>query len=478
MKTKNLFALSLILGVGAFISCSNDDKDTDNLKFTPLESLSATIEGQGSNTLRSKLVYEDNEYKTVFTAGNEVLLTDLSGNTATFANSEANVNVFTNAGGEVPSETDLYAGYPASAFSVTGSTITYQAPETQTYTADANGYIAEGTCPLMAKSSTGAFDFKNLDCLLKINVKTSSESETFNVTSIKLTTKSGALSGSFTADYNSGNPTLTAVEGSSSNAVSLNCGDGVEIDNEDKTFYIAVPAGTYDGLQVQVRLSNGYVYIDKARTEKTFTRSKFYTTSITVGATPTTGVQTCVDLGLPSGTLWATCNVGASSSTEYGDYFAWGETSPKDEFYPDNYKWSEDEECTTYTKYISDDAYGTVDNKTILESADDAATANWGYAFRMPTITEFKELIENCTWTWNVANNGYIVASKKDANSIFLPAAGNVDLDEYNDLNVYWSASLNKTNSACVLCFISTSISTDSFYRGSSGCSVRAVVDK
>ncbi len=154
-----------------------------------------------------------------------------------------------------------------------------------------------------------------------------------------------------------------------------------------------------------------------------------------------------VDLGLS--VKWATCNVGASSPEDYGDYFAWGETEPKTENEACNwstYKW-----CNgSLTKYNNSSSYGTVDNKKTLELADDAARANWGGAWRMPTDAEMTELREQCTWTWTTLNgvNGYKVTGT-NGNSIFLPAAG---YRVYSSLSYagsdggYWSSSLFADN--------------------------------
>ena len=155
-----------------------------------------------------------------------------------------------------------------------------------------------------------------------------------------------------------------------------------------------------------------------------------------------------VDLGLS--VKWATCNVGASKPEEYGDYFAWGETQPKDYYDWSTYKWCNGS-YNTQTKYCTDSYYGTVDNKTQLELSDDAARANWGGSWRMPTTEEQQELINNCTWTWTTQNgvNGYKVTSKKNGNSIFLPAAGCRNLSSldnagsYGLYGLYWSSSLD-----------------------------------
>ncbi len=127
-----------------------------------------------------------------------------------------------------------------------------------------------------------------------------------------------------------------------------------------------------------------------------------------------------VDLGLPSGLLWATCNVGATKPEEYGDYFAWGETEPKEDYSEVTYRWCNGS-STQLTKYCYDRLYGFVDNKRTLEPIDDAATANWGGVWRMPTQAEQVELGTECTWIWTTLNGveGCKVFGP-NGNSIFL----------------------------------------------------------
>ncbi len=135
-----------------------------------------------------------------------------------------------------------------------------------------------------------------------------------------------------------------------------------------------------------------------------------------------------VDLGLPSGTIWATRNVGASSPEGYGDYFAWGETAPKS--YND-YDWSTYKWCNgtyiTLTKYCTNSNYGFngfVDNKTELDPSDDAACAHYPGG-RMPSWEQIEELYNYCTWHWTQRNgvNGQLVTGP-NGNTMFLPAAG------------------------------------------------------
>lgn len=189
-----------------------------------------------------------------------------------------------------------------------------------------------------------------------------------------------------------------------------------------------------------------------------------------------------VDLGLPSGLLWATCNVGAEAPEDYGDYFAWGETTPKD-----YYDWSTYQYCNgsynTLTKYCNQSNYGYngfTDNLTTLEPTDDAATANWGNGWRMPTMEEFEELYNNTTVTWTQQNgvNGRLFTAA-NGNSLFLPAAGCryvSSLYGIGDGGRYWSSSryMDTPDDAWLLHFYSNLYGM-SYYNRYGGHSVRAV---
>ena len=159
-----------------------------------------------------------------------------------------------------------------------------------------------------------------------------------------------------------------------------------------------------------------------------------------------------VDLGLPSGLLWAACNLGASSPEEYGDYYAWGETTTKEVYNLSTYKY-----CTvdaegglaTLTKYSTNsghDFVGTPDNLTTLEAMDDAATQKLGSGARMPTKAEWEELIDNTTAEWTTLNgvNGRKFTAS-NGKSLFLPAAGirfGSELYNAGDDGDYWASSL------------------------------------
>ena len=159
-----------------------------------------------------------------------------------------------------------------------------------------------------------------------------------------------------------------------------------------------------------------------------------------------------VDLGLPSGTLWATCNVGANSPEEFGDYFAWGETKPKATYNWYNYKYCKvkDDEITT-TKYCHDSRggyNGFTDSLIILQPEDDAAMANWGSGWCMPTKEQWEELYNNTDGTWKSWKGveGLLFSGKNGA-VLFLPAAGfcrwnGGELFDVGIFGHYWSSSL------------------------------------
>lgn len=168
-----------------------------------------------------------------------------------------------------------------------------------------------------------------------------------------------------------------------------------------------------------------------------------------------------VDLGLS--VRWATCNLGASSPEKYGSFYQWAGT--KDVKALTNYLFFNTcpyhnaltLEFPGWTKYNTKSSYGTVDNKTVLEAADDVAHVTLGGQWRIPTEAEWRELIESCTWVWTnlKGTNGYMGTSKVVGytdKTIFLPAAGyreDVHLDYTGVMGSYWSSSLNPDRPSC-----------------------------
>lgn len=189
-----------------------------------------------------------------------------------------------------------------------------------------------------------------------------------------------------------------------------------------------------------------------------------------------------VDLGLPSGLLWAICNLGATSPEEYGDYYAWGETATKEVYSWSTYKYSNGgyDQLTKYCNYSGYGYNGFTDNLTTLEAMDDVAAQKLGSGARMPTADEWRELIGNISYEWTTMNgvNG-LKFTASNGNSLFLPAAGNhFDSGLYGDgsLGYYRSSSLYADDPSEAWYF-NFSESDQSMYgsRRSYGLSVRAV---
>ena len=204
----------------------------------------------------------------------------------------------------------------------------------------------------------------------------------------------------------------------------------------------------------------------------------------------TTPTPTLVDLGLS--VKWASCNLGASKPSEYGGYYQWAGTEDVSDLsiYLD---WNNcpyhtgSNKASGWTKYNMRFSHGLVDNKTVLESMDDAASVALGGKWRMPTIEEWQELrnSDNCSWTWTTIDgvNGYKVQSKKSGytdNWIFLPAAGYRDYGSLSNVESsghYWSSSLNRGlpyNAYCMY-FDSSYVSWNDVGIRSNGFSVRPV---
>lgn len=161
----------------------------------------------------------------------------------------------------------------------------------------------------------------------------------------------------------------------------------------------------------------------------------------------TFGGHTYVDLGLPSGVLWASCNVGAISSEGCGDYFSWGETQLKSVYNWSTYKYCKGD-YDQLIKYCNNSNFGYndySDNLNTLQPRDDAARTNWGSGWRIPTIIEWMELYQNTTSIWETINGvkGRLFVAP-NGNSVFLPVTGFFWESRvyYSDFGYYWSSSL------------------------------------
>lgn len=190
-----------------------------------------------------------------------------------------------------------------------------------------------------------------------------------------------------------------------------------------------------------------------------------------------------VDLGLPSGLLWASCNLGANTPEEYGNYYAWAETYPKSFYNWSSYRYcttDDDGELLTLTKYNTDSSYGRVDNLTVLQPGDDAATVIRGRSIHTPTAEEWRELMDNTDSEWTTMNG---VEGRKftgaNGNSIFLPAAGHFwDNEHYGEgtLGDYWTDTLYTITPHIALNFhFNANVQNISYYTRDYGFTVRPV---
>ena len=167
-----------------------------------------------------------------------------------------------------------------------------------------------------------------------------------------------------------------------------------------------------------------------------------------LGVEPGFSTHEYVDLGLPSGTLWAAMNIGAASPESYGYYFAWGETYPRNIYSWDNYMWCNGS-SSSLTKYCTQYPYGFVDDITQLYPEDDAATAYWGPEWCMPTYEQIQELTANCSSEWTERNGVYgrLFTSRINGETVFFPAAG-YHTDTWYQAGVngyYWSGEVGGT---------------------------------
>ena len=354
--------------------------------------------------------------------------------------------------GETTNPKGQYAVYPYNEnHKLSSSSLTYYLPSSYTYTSvaqtvltdkDGNSFCA----PMWGKvsDSDNTVSFKHLGGVLCIKVdKMPAESGTVKVTEAK-----NQLCGTFTANLADSNPEMKTAKATANNSVTFKY-SGATADAAG-VFYLPVATGDYS---FTIIVSGGTKHSATTSTV-TINRAKLQVvnvqTSYSEDGSVTINGHKFIDLGLPSGLLWAETNIGAETAYDDGNYYAWGETetNTKNNYILGTYNYN----SLGLTKYTSSD------NKTVLEDSDDAACQNWGSSCRMPTQTDFTELCntDNCTWTWtsktNSSNeeiNGYEVTSKVNGNSIFFPASGfryQVELCYRGSGGYYWSSKLYYSN--------------------------------
>ena len=389
----------------------------------------ATMEGCTSKDGKTAL----NGTALNWVAGDEIAVYGTAGRgiyTAT-PQTPATVALFDNVSGET-GNAPFRAYYPTT-LTTDGIHVTLPAVQTT-----ADGSLTE--FPMYAQSDDNTLAFRNLCGALKLHLTKAGVS----VSSIEVSTNT-PINGQYTLRY-TGVPVID-YESNGTNSTVLECENPQPIAN-GKDFYIYLPHGNYTEMAFTITASDGSVCTkhSKANVAIYITRSQY--TTINLGENDLVFADPdWVDLGLPSGLLWATRNVGATSPEDYGDYFAWGETQPKEV-----YDWSTYIYCNgdgrQLTKYCNNSVFGYngfTDNLTILQPGDDAATANYGG--RTPTKEEWQELLDNTTATWTTQNgvNGQLFTGT-NGNSLFLPAAScrwDSNIPGGGNYGYYWSSSLD-----------------------------------
>ena len=451
-----VMALTIVLGLS---QCKKEQPTIANEGETV--AITLDIQNSGStrmdvNTVTGEVTYETGDV--VYVASGGTFIGTLTHNGTNFGGTITNPTVgeplhFYFLGNVTPTET-LTAGTTTTCMVVisdqTGHLpVIEYAPSNETYTAGATTFTAH---------------LLNKCALVKFNVTTSSDAATC-ITGMKNMVTVNFAENTLTHSQE-GNGVITLPAGNGEKWAILLPQDAIEEGSaysEDGDY-----TGTYGA--VPDIYENGYLTLG---------------IEVSVSTSVAPDEHEYIDLGLPSGLLWATCNVGADSPEDYGDYFAWGEIQPKDV-----YNWNTYQYCmgstNMLTKYCNNSSYGLngfTDNLTTLLPEDDAATANWGADWRMPTKEEWQELYNNTTCTWTTQNgvNGRLYTSN-NGNSLFLPAAGchlNSSHEDAGNHGFFWSSSLymDYPTSAWYFSFDWGSYYGMGYYLRYYGRSVRAVRD-
>ena len=472
MRKLTTFAMALMMGMMMLVSCNKDKDNTDKAVFH------ATIESRTQD--RTYLDPVDGQGQIKWKAGDQIRIYNGNGESAVFtlqsgANTTNGTFTYANEFDMVPPFT---AVYPHTATMNDADMVVFEVPAVQNLTE--TGTFANGANPMLAYGTDDNLYFKNLCGGLGVRLYGDAHVSSITVMGIE----GEKLNGQFEVDGEDTELEAYPCGEGGNNLVTLTC--DVTLTDEVSDFYAVLPVGVlYHGVIVEIYDGEtlvGQIPFPESHAAQVVrnTIKSFQPVEVTVGGGDE---HAYVDLGLPSGLLWATCNVGANTPEGYGDYFAWGETSPKD-----TYNWGTYQYCngsnSTLTKYCNNAEYGYnsfTDNLTTLQLEDDAASVNWSSDWRMPTEEEFEELYNNTTVTWTTRNgvNGKLFTAA-NGNSLFLPAAGRWE-DELvvaGSWGNYWSSTLSAGGSYNALYFFFESGNDDMYlidrYYGFSVRPVRA----
>ena len=488
MKQTFLKATTALLTLSALYSCGEDSTMDESLNLNngkTLESISIT----GNDFLteagtRSSVVISNAGVNFLWEEGDVVGIFPNTGDQVSFAMDEgAGIQTATfNGGGWALKASSTYAAYYPHDFynrDLTAIPVSYesQAQTGNASTAHLGAYDFMAASVTTPSNGAVAFDMQHMGALVMIRTDLD---EAKTLTNVALKASTSAFTTTGTIDLTAVNPEITAKSTTSTLNIALN--DFTITSNATATIYFMLAPTNLLGETLEITLSDEKgAYMKFEAAGKNFVSGTAYAYTLTNGEKLGTSIPVnAVDLGLPSGTLWADRNVGADAPEAYGDYFAWGETEPKSYYDWSTYKWCNGS-YDTHIKYCTSSSYGTVDGKTVLDLEDDAAYVNMGSEWRMPTYAEMQELMDNCTTTRTIQNgvNGRKVTGK-NGNSIFLPAAGclnNNCLLGGGFYGFYWSSSLDEScpGNGCELYFNSDIYNWDGRNRNH-GQTVRAVV--
>lgn len=464
-------------------SCSNDsiadggNQTPDGGKGKTVE-LTASFDNSKSAATRVGLTKIDNSNASLFWhKGEAIFVQTVSGDTysgaklTTSATTGSTTADFT---GDIDEGSTLgsYAVYPYDEEQkhefTDANALTYRLPNSYKYTtvdskvfsttADGTTTYPTNSCniPMVGKIENGNITtFKHIGGLAVIRIDyMPAASGNITVTSEK------QLAGEFTiADLTEDNPEITTGDEALDNDKNVTFKFQNANTGEAGVFYLPLATGDYSG--VNIKLNSGddtytvtYDDFSVARAGVTAILLRYNSTDqkLEKDEDYTIGGYTFVDLGLPSGLLWAKTNIGATTETESGNYYAWGETATKTDYDWSTYKYG--------TSSYDVTKYNDFDQMTTLDKADDVAYVTSKGEFRMPTNSDFEELCntDNCTWTWKTVGNvsGYRVTSKKNKKSIFIPTTGHyssTDLENRDKYGDYWSSTLKGKMQAYYLQF-------------------------
>ena len=436
-----------VLAVAALATaCSNEDELTDK---TSGNKEAVTITAYQPNT-RVGFDKDGNGY---WQAGDEI---------GVWSNGESEFSSFTidesgvgkasaTFSGTVTGGIGQYAVYPYNnSHKLSDNTLTYYLPSSYTYTSVDQTFLPEkkngnSFCmPMYGTIENNNVSFKHLGGVICLKIdKMPAESGTVTVTEA-----SNKLCGTFSANLTDTNPEIKTAESSADKSVTFTY-SGATTD-QPGIFYLPVAVGEYT---LTVTVAGGEVTNEVTTKALKMERGHLKKVNITLGSKGNSkkiNGHMFIDLGLPSGLLWAETNIGAETAYDDGNYYAWGETTTKSSYSLNNYAYYVTS-SKVYTKY------NRTDGKKVLEAVDDAAYKNWGPSCRMPTQSELEELInsDNCTRTWVSGTNSagenincYKFVSKKNGNIIYLPASGlrtegSLSSRSYGH---YWSSTVCSTN--------------------------------